>query len=340
MPSATSRRRTNPRAQSSDIEDGPTQRSAREDVDEDDEEPQRVVKKEKNKAAAKGKGKARASEAQPDEDDDEDDDDDDRIDVDNFTNQPLIKADVSKMRGLATDWAAMVKTIQRTNTMVAEVAVALADNAESGDGRKGLSELERLLKDLIDVESEMQINQDVIENLSQQVASGDAIENIVEKYHENVQTDKDSYAAKTTRQKYAKSETYKNFKQSIYEIDNPGQAMPPVTEFIPKESGDDSDDDDDLEVGAVTQDFKCPLSLRPLENPLTSQVCGHSFSAESIRAMFGNDKGLKKCPSSGCAQSFRLSDCKQNKELAKKMKLHERRMKKKEQEMDAEEVIE
>lgn len=56
--------------------------------------------------------------------------------------------------------------------------------------------------------------------------------------------------------------------------------------------------------------------------------------------MFGNDKGLKKCPSSGCAQSFRLSDCKQNKELAKKMKLHERRMKKKEQEMDAEEVIE
>lgn len=66
--------------------------------------------------------------------------------------------------------------------------------------------------------------------------------------------------------------------------------MPPVTEFIPKgkfrrpplsmalfmesllESGDDSDDDDDLEVGAVTQDFKCPLSLRPLENPLTSSV--------------------------------------------------------------------
>ena len=47
--------------------------------------------------------------------------------------------------------------------------------------------------------------------------------------------------------------------------------MPPITEFIEKEDGDDSDDDD-LEVGGITQDYKCPLTLRTLENPVTSYV--------------------------------------------------------------------
>ena len=36
------------------------------------------------------------------------------------------------------------------------------------------------------------------------------------------------------------------------------------------EPGDVSDSDDDIEVGGVTQDYKCPLTLTPLEDPLTS----------------------------------------------------------------------
>lgn len=66
--------------------------------------------------------------------------------------------------------------------------------------------------------------------------------------------------------------------------------MPPMTELIPQgkcwvtsllklpfmslfavfsESGDDSDDDD-LEIGGVTQDYKCPVTLMPLVDPVTS----------------------------------------------------------------------
>jgi SUMO ligase MMS21 Smc5/6 complex component len=36
------------------------------------------------------------------------------------------------------------------------------------------------------------------------------------------------------------------------------------------EPGDDSDDDDEIEVGGVTQDYKCPITLTPLQDPLTS----------------------------------------------------------------------
>jgi E3 SUMO-protein ligase NSE2 len=71
-------------------------------------------------------------------------------------------------------------------------------------------------------------------------------------------------------------------------VDHGVEAMPPITDFIPKgmnspliratpahdlcltEDGDVSDDDDELEVGGVTQDYKCPLTLTLLEEPVTS----------------------------------------------------------------------
>jgi hypothetical protein len=37
------------------------------------------------------------------------------------------------------------------------------------------------------------------------------------------------------------------------------------------EDGDEShDDDDDIEMGGVTQNYNCPITLTPLLNPLTS----------------------------------------------------------------------
>jgi E3 SUMO-protein ligase NSE2 len=36
------------------------------------------------------------------------------------------------------------------------------------------------------------------------------------------------------------------------------------------EEGDVSDDEDDIMVGGVVQDFKCPLTLTMLTDPLTS----------------------------------------------------------------------
>lgn len=44
------------------------------------------------------------------------------------------------------------------------------------------------------------------------------------------------------------------------------------------EDGDDSDDDDDVQIGGVTQDYKCPLSLTILVDPLTSCVTAQMLS--------------------------------------------------------------
>lgn len=52
------------------------------------------------------------------------------------------------------------------------------------------------------------------------------------------------------------------------------------------EPGDMSDDEDsDVEVGGVTQDYKCPLTLTPLQDPLTSCVPPSPSAALPISAV-------------------------------------------------------
>jgi hypothetical protein len=46
----------------------------------------------------------------------------------------------------------------------------------------------------------------------------------------------------------------------------------PLTMHCPAENGDDSDSDEELEMGGVTQKFLCPISLTPLVKPVTSLV--------------------------------------------------------------------
>jgi hypothetical protein len=124
----TSSRRKTARQASSDIEeDQPTQaRNPRDDVDDDEEDaPQRRVKKEKA-TVKKEKGKSQARAEDP-EDDDEDEDD--RIDIENFADQPLTKADCAKILGHAKDWDALEVAMHQSSPIIARVASAMAEVA-------------------------------------------------------------------------------------------------------------------------------------------------------------------------------------------------------------------
>jgi len=116
--------------------------------------------------------------------------------------------------------------------------------------------------------------------------------------------------------------------------------MPPITYFIPKEDGDDSDEDDDVEVGGVTQEYKCPITLMPLVQPLTAP-CGHTFSADAIKGYLSNNRNAsKKCPATGCNGWVTLGGLTEDKELAKRANDHARRLARAEAEEEDEEVIE
>ncbi|KAF8895410.1 hypothetical protein BD779DRAFT_1499346 [Infundibulicybe gibba] len=342
MPSSSRRK---PRRQvSSDIEDEKTPIHTQEQVDNEDE----TIEQPRSRSAAarvKREKKPMKNTEQDSESDEApaaemDADDDERIDVENFRNQPLRRADLSKLQGLSSDWLHMKKKIRQNWGVIGDVAVSMAETAEGDDGEKALTVLDRMMKDLIDIEAEMEAHELCIDDIHQKVAQGEEIDNVVDRYQIGVEKGMKVYAKKTTRQKYAKNEQYAQFRANIYEVQHPDQAMPPITDFIPKENGDNSDDDDDLEIGGVTQNYLCPITLTPLVNPVTSQVCGHSFSAEAIRATFKGSRDPKKCPASGCNQSFTLSDCKANKDMAKKVKAWQRRAERTEEHSDAEEIVE
>jgi len=347
MPVATfSRRKSTARRQaSSDIEeDRPTQQRAGEQVDDEDSEDEKPrVHRRPNGVKKEKKGNSLRQVEKTREDGDEHsngEDDDDRIDVENFQNHPLRRDDLQKLQGLSKDWQQMEESVRKNWGIIGDVATAIAEAAEGDDVENGLAEADDIMKNLIDVGVEMQAHGSSINEIYQKVGQGENIGDVLDRYNNGVIARMEEYAKKTTRQRYAKSEVYNLFKQGIFEVQHPDKPMPPLTELIPHEDGDDSDDDD-LEMGGVTQIYTCPITLTPLVNPMTSQVCGHSFSEEAIRQTFrGSASAVKRCPASGCNKSLKLSDLTPNKELAKKVKSWERRNKRAAENSDAEEVIE
>ncbi|KAF8636024.1 hypothetical protein AX15_000184 [Amanita polypyramis BW_CC] len=328
---------------SSDIDEEEVMENGTANARENDEvKTERVVKKGKEKAPERRKRAGGDESDEQDEDEemaDGSDDDDTRLDVSDFKDQPLGRGELQKLHGLATDWKDLDKKIKQNSGGVIQAALEIADIADGEEGEKSLKELDQLMRGLLDVSAEMNAHEETIDTIYQLVARGEAVNDALYRYQDTVKAKAREYTQKTSRQKYAKNEQYKKFKESIYEVLYPHLPMRPVTELIPREDGDDSDDEDDIEIGGVTQDYKCPMLLTPLTDPVTSKVCGHSYSAEGIRDYFrGQD--LKNCPVAGCRQKIRKMDCVPDKELAQKVRIWLRRRKRAEEREDAEDAEE
>ncbi|KAF9007669.1 hypothetical protein BDZ89DRAFT_1104765 [Hymenopellis radicata] len=334
---APSRRRTHSRRQASeDIEEGATQVVAREDVDDEEEEDEKPARS--RKVAKKEKG-VKAVKAIPSVD--EDDDDDEPIDVENFANQPLQENDGLKLKGLSNDWSQMITSVMGNVSTIGDVGAALIEHGDKKDAERYKKEVDTIMKDFIAIESTMGFHALTLDEIRQKLAQGETVVDIVSRYNAGVTQKEAAHKKKTSRQKYAKDDTYREFRQTVWEAEMPDTAMPPMTELIPKEDGDDSEDDDEIEIGGVTQDYKCPLTLCIIEDPVTSRKCNHHFSQAAIRDLFGGRTNVtKRCPASGCHQDITLADCRPDPNLAKKIKAFQRRQKRKEDAMEVDEVIE
>lgn len=101
---------------------------------------------------------------------------------------------------------------------------------------------------------------------------------------------------------YASHNDYVGFKKIVHDAHYPEQEAPPMphaSTWFPSESPDPSnpntcaaaardaiqDDDDDLAVASERVSINCPLTLRPMKDPVTSQKCPHSFEKEAILDM-------------------------------------------------------
>jgi hypothetical protein len=51
-------------------------------------------------------------------------------------------------------------------------------------------------------------------------------------------------------------------------MSHPNEAMPNVSTWLPREEGDE-DDDEEFEMGGTTQNYRCQLTLQPYKNAVT-----------------------------------------------------------------------
>ncbi|KAI6044813.1 hypothetical protein EDC04DRAFT_264366 [Pisolithus marmoratus] len=300
-----------------------------------DEQPRRSVKKEKKER----KGKAVLRDASPAL---ESDGDDGRIDVENFCDQPLDKKEGAKLHGIAQDWELIRKQIhQGSFSLVKDVALSLADVMEVDQSVQALDGVDAIMRELLDIDQEMLSYEETLKELHQKLMLGERVEGVMARYENAVKEKMDQYRSKTSRQKYGPSEVYTQFRECIFEVQNPGVPIPPIKEFIPRERGDASDDDDDLEIGGVTQDYKCPITLTTLVNPMTSKVCGHSFSGAAIQEYLQKARadGIA-CPAAGCKKRLTMAVLRLDKDLEKKIKIAARQRQRQAEDSDDGEVIE
>ncbi|THH01561.1 hypothetical protein EW026_g1173 [Hermanssonia centrifuga] len=272
MPVASSSRRGRRlRREPSDVieEDGPSQVQAAltEDIVEEDEEQEEHPRQ----VAVRGNGTRRVQREAEVEEQAEEDNELDLNPLADFGEQPLDKAQATRIGGIASDWNSIRTQIHGNSyALVRDVAASIAEFTDGEKGDKALLGIEDMMKGLVDTEHELLVHEETLNELHQKVARGESIIYITSLYEETVQRRIAEYRKKTTRQKYVKNDEYASFKQAIFEVQHPDTAMPPVSDFIPKEDGDDSDEDEDIQVGGVMQDYKCPLSLTILVDPLTS----------------------------------------------------------------------
>ncbi|PHH52556.1 hypothetical protein CFIMG_005832RA [Ceratocystis fimbriata CBS 114723] len=154
-----------------------------------------------------------------------------------------------------------------------------------------------------------------------------------------------AYNSMSLYQRYATNNDYAAFRRqlhrSIYDdarevpdkkrwFDEDGRPVLPTREAL---LGIESDtemrngSDDELVIQRVKQDFKCPLSLRELENPYGTSKCIHVFEKEAIFAYVAQSGGnaTVQCPQSGCSATFTRSDLIPNQEVLIQLERRKRR---------------
>jgi hypothetical protein len=68
------------------------------------------------------------------------------------------------------------------------------------------------------------------------------------------------------------------------------------------ESGEGDDSDEDLAIAREVLSLKCPLTLRPFEEPYSNHKCKHTFEKSAILDYLQGGRGNMQCPQTGCSE--------------------------------------
>ncbi|KAI8805090.1 hypothetical protein BJ742DRAFT_681377 [Cladochytrium replicatum] len=142
----------------------------------------------------------------------------------------------------------------------------------------------------------------------------------LEFFKANVDDQLESYDELPEAEKYGNNGTFVKFHQRIWEAQNPGKQFDRRRMFG-QSTGNEEESDEDIEMVAVQENIRCPLSGQVMTEPYTSRVCNHSYSPAIIEYInqCSGDRRDAECPFPGCNHIVSLDNLAKNKPLARKI---------------------
>ena len=108
---------------------------------------------------------------------------------------------------------------------------------------------------------------------------------------------RDAYRAESMFERYASHNDYIGFKKIVHDARYPSDEAPPLphaSTWFPSEGGrggpkprahHDADDGDDMQVESERISIRCPITLLPMKEPVSSTKCPHNFEKNAILDM-------------------------------------------------------
>ncbi|GBC05404.1 hypothetical protein RclHR1_06200009 [Rhizophagus clarus] len=221
-------------------------------------------------------------------------------------NTSLVLSENMEYDNLFRDSETLSQYISKGINYATDAAVDL----EEVDEEEKVQKMDESLRNLIDIENKLIAQKDVLERIKIRTNNGRKFDDIVEVYDQECEKAFKDYSQISEEEKYLKNENYEDFRQKIWEVKHQNEPMPSLNQ----------NDDDDIVVGHQKDSLTCPITTLLLENPVTSDLCKHSFSKEAILSLMRQSgDAVCVCPIPGCEKQIMEHNLKENKRLERKV---------------------
>lgn len=218
----------------------------------------------------------------------------------------------------------MLKDMINTLSEVAEQRAEAINERKGDESDAKLVRYDELCRQFIALREETEVRKVSLQNLRDRLIRQEEIRNAPELYQNQVNQAIAELNSKTQRQRYGQSKPYERHRAKIWNaLHDDDDPMPPLADIIPAEADEAEEETDDIAMyGAQKQQYKCPLTLRIMINPMKSKLCQHAYEREAITDYLGN--ASKECPA-GCQLKMKKKDLYEDPDFTKECRNYSRR---------------